>query len=326
MTDKKTWETSSKADAKGKIWFGSMELLALTDTEPVLSWGEKFLSAFVKQFPERDLDLKALQANHEWNKIRWFSDTHDDGKDLDFSQVMLFHTTLFAVSQLHAKDIETVRKTARKIPTLVPVGSEENKQKVADLFANLPQDEDQLKHVTGLLRWTLNTPPKTNCYVYSVPDDEVVIMLEGFKVKDNVESEIEKFVNNCTERGAAGVDVCYYCSTSVLHKGPPLQQCSGCKQVLYCGPKCQKADWVFHREECKEMKSGALSHFVSRFNSLSRVGAEVATVQVSNSCKGIYDAYKVGLYVGLTGKGVPQPFPYGWTFFVEGTGGAAHQY
>ena len=31
---------------------------------------------------------------------------------------------------------------------------------------------------------------------------------------------------------------------------PGTHQCSACKTKTYCGPKCQTADWIHHKEEC----------------------------------------------------------------------------
>ena len=33
-------------------------------------------------------------------------------------------------------------------------------------------------------------------------------------------------------------------------------KCSRCKQVVYCGPQCQSADWKFHRPNCELFKTG----------------------------------------------------------------------
>eukprot|EP01029_Cantina_marsupialis_P012423 TRINITY_DN273_c3_g1_i1.p1 TRINITY_DN273_c3_g1~~TRINITY_DN273_c3_g1_i1.p1 ORF type:complete len:329 (-),score=92.52 TRINITY_DN273_c3_g1_i1:219-1205(-) len=35
---------------------------------------------------------------------------------------------------------------------------------------------------------------------------------------------------------------------------PGKSQCSACKSVRYCGPKCQKADWKTHSTICKEIR------------------------------------------------------------------------
>lgn len=34
-------------------------------------------------------------------------------------------------------------------------------------------------------------------------------------------------------------------------KAEGLRKCSGCKQAIYCGKKCQRGDWNVHRRECK---------------------------------------------------------------------------
>ena len=31
---------------------------------------------------------------------------------------------------------------------------------------------------------------------------------------------------------------------------PGINQCSACKTTVYCGPICQSAHWIHHKEEC----------------------------------------------------------------------------
>jgi hypothetical protein len=39
---------------------------------------------------------------------------------------------------------------------------------------------------------------------------------------------------------------------------PDLKKCSGCKMVFYCSEACQRADWVLHKLQCKDLqKKGA---------------------------------------------------------------------
>lgn len=42
------------------------------------------------------------------------------------------------------------------------------------------------------------------------------------------------------------------CNACYLRK--PVQRCSGCKGVYYCGAACQQADWLAHKTECKALK------------------------------------------------------------------------
>ncbi|KAF8153633.1 hypothetical protein BJ912DRAFT_1014344 [Pholiota molesta] len=42
--------------------------------------------------------------------------------------------------------------------------------------------------------------------------------------------------------------VCALCRTS---DEPGLKVCSGCRQIAYCSRECQKADWGYHKRECK---------------------------------------------------------------------------
>jgi hypothetical protein len=43
------------------------------------------------------------------------------------------------------------------------------------------------------------------------------------------------------DQGSAVARACKYCGLMDI---PTIQKCSGCKVVWYCGPVCQKKDWV----------------------------------------------------------------------------------
>lgn len=51
--------------------------------------------------------------------------------------------------------------------------------------------------------------------------------------------------------GPSAKVVCNHC----LDHSKPAKACTGCKAVVYCGPRCQKADWsLIHKLECKVFK------------------------------------------------------------------------
>ena len=48
--------------------------------------------------------------------------------------------------------------------------------------------------------------------------------------------------------------ICNNCSKPAISVPNGLKQCSRCKQVRYCGAKCQKVDWPKHKKDCKPPK------------------------------------------------------------------------
>jgi len=42
------------------------------------------------------------------------------------------------------------------------------------------------------------------------------------------------------------------CVTPLAPLASPLVNCSACRAVVYCGPRCQRAHWRVHKGECKE--------------------------------------------------------------------------
>ncbi|MDR3647274.1 MAG: zinc finger MYND domain-containing protein [Candidatus Babeliales bacterium] len=84
-----------------------------------------------------------------------------------------------------------------------------------------------------------------------------------FKIKDEaiclMPELINKFINfpnkafprnESTEKNEIDniVYKCNFCNKKSDDKA--FKQCSGCKQVHYCSPKCQKYDWEFHKNIC----------------------------------------------------------------------------
>ena len=60
-----------------------------------------------------------------------------------------------------------------------------------------------------------------------------------------------------TRRGAGApiycmLDCCQSCET---HIKTGLRRCSGCKLSWYCSPKCQAADWKYHKRECAQNRA-----------------------------------------------------------------------
>lgn len=46
------------------------------------------------------------------------------------------------------------------------------------------------------------------------------------------------------------MDTCASCGKAQFIVGS-LKQCSACREILYCGKKCQKIDWKAHKKACK---------------------------------------------------------------------------
>ncbi|MDR3647275.1 MAG: zinc finger MYND domain-containing protein [Candidatus Babeliales bacterium] len=62
----------------------------------------------------------------------------------------------------------------------------------------------------------------------------------------------EKFEINlikvCENFLSKSLNYCNFCAKKSTNQA--YKQCSGCKQVHYCTPKCQKYDWEFHKNIC----------------------------------------------------------------------------
>jgi len=46
------------------------------------------------------------------------------------------------------------------------------------------------------------------------------------------------------------MDACASCRSGSM--ASPLVNCSACRAVVYCGPRCQRAHWRVHKGDCKE--------------------------------------------------------------------------
>ncbi|KAJ6536892.1 hypothetical protein B0H19DRAFT_1270587 [Mycena capillaripes] len=62
--------------------------------------------------------------------------------------------------------------------------------------------------------------------------------------------------NWITSDAAVNAELLKICShpdcTAQETKATQFKRCAGCRQVTYCGPVCQKADWKRHKTECRE--------------------------------------------------------------------------
>jgi len=46
---------------------------------------------------------------------------------------------------------------------------------------------------------------------------------------------------------------CEFCDLHTPLDGTPLKMCANCKVTTYCGRRCQRSDWPFHRQWCEEL-------------------------------------------------------------------------
>lgn len=51
------------------------------------------------------------------------------------------------------------------------------------------------------------------------------------------------------------VRACQKCGKEERKDGPRLMKCSRCRNVMYCGTECQKADWKGHKSYCSKVAS-----------------------------------------------------------------------
>ncbi|OSC99218.1 hypothetical protein PYCCODRAFT_1470472 [Trametes coccinea BRFM310] len=59
----------------------------------------------------------------------------------------------------------------------------------------------------------------------------------------NSDTEVKSYVlKKCSREG---------CNNREL-RAAEFKRCAGCREVVYCGPACQKADWKAHRKYCKD--------------------------------------------------------------------------
>jgi len=47
---------------------------------------------------------------------------------------------------------------------------------------------------------------------------------------------------------------CFYCLKESSDQSNPLNRCSNCKCVRYCGIQCQRKDWEDHKLECSSIQ------------------------------------------------------------------------
>ena len=65
----------------------------------------------------------------------------------------------------------------------------------------------------------------------------------------------------------------------------PLQQCSGCSKIAYCGEKCQKKGWVAHRVVCNKMKGASWEERVKQVTVMLRLGKDKSWTKAEEKSK-----------------------------------------
>lgn len=77
---------------------------------------------------------------------------------------------------------------------------------------------------------------------------------------DELQSLIERYRQRLTVLKATAelYDLQRHTCRGCLRRGNDAahskKACSGCKEVFYCSPECQKANWKAHKPECKHCK------------------------------------------------------------------------
>lgn len=51
------------------------------------------------------------------------------------------------------------------------------------------------------------------------------------------------------------VRACQKCGKEESKDGPELMRCARCRNAMYCGVECQKADWKSHKGYCSKVAS-----------------------------------------------------------------------
>lgn len=91
---------------------------------------------------------------------------------------------------------------------------------------------------------------KAGCDAHATNSMRDTPMQLGMKVKHFSEVEnFEKILSVFQAGGLAAVELCDRCGEY------PAKPCGACKQVYYCGVKCQKACWSSHKVACKAVSS-----------------------------------------------------------------------
>jgi hypothetical protein len=159
----------------------------------------------------------------------------------------------------------------------------------------------------------LSASDHKDCFVYSEPDDEIILAWRGFALSSELDGistdssveEILSFVLNRDEQRILDPTTCFWCEKSALGC-KKLMACVQCRKVQYCGKECQIYDWKgFHRAECKQLAAGktpeevGIGGCMSRRGYLSTTGAQRATfpIQISSSPDSVWQGDFLLLYL-----------------------------
>ena len=113
-----------------------------------------------------------------------------------------------------------------------------------------------------LLTFALNTPQRSDAHVYSVPDDDVVVVRAGLSLDVAVLEQARRMVplRPSRERSCVSRLLCVWCGASPIARGVRLAPCPGCRCVAYCSAACAAADaTAAHDRECRAPPDQALA-------------------------------------------------------------------